>query len=266
MKDYVGENQRILDEWEVRINAKENEPNFAPDGILYRGKPEDYATYSEFTENKEKENKLWSEAPIRYMFLTKDQNAWGEDAWDVRGETGRKQKDSESIPYRFYRNLMYILYGLTHSRDKLCGYDDFTNQQAIKEYDEAPLARINVKKQAGSSSIANGRLEQYINDYKDLLKKQVELLDADVLVCCGYSESVGETGNLILNFLKENVYDLKKFDDWIYVEKEDDKVKRIAINAWHLSYSGVSQRDFYEGVVSSYHNFIQKHPEFVKHR
>ena len=39
MKDYVGENQRILDEWEVRINAKENEPNFAPDGILYRGKP-----------------------------------------------------------------------------------------------------------------------------------------------------------------------------------------------------------------------------------
>ena len=26
------------------------------------------------------------------------------------------------------------------------------------------------------------------------------------------------------------------------------------------------QKDFYEGLVSSYHKFIQKHPDFKKHR
>ena len=150
---------------------------------------------------------------------------------------------------------------------------EYKHDEDIKDYEVfSDKKKLDALRTKIVQNLINGKipenvsLEQYINDYKDLLKKQVELLDADVLVCCGYSESVGETGNLILNFLKENVYDLKKFDDWIYVEKEDDKVKRIAINAWHLSYSGVSQRDFYEGLVSSYHNFIQKHPEFVKHR
>lgn len=264
MKDYVEENNRVLKEWEERIRANEEESNFAPDGILYRGEPYDEFGYCEFDANKDLENQLWSEAPLRYLFITKDQNAGGGEAWDVRGETGRKYKDSKNIPYRFYRNMMYILYGLIHSKKEICGYDNFTNEQAINEYDRVPLARINVKKQAGGSSIDNSTLKRYIEDYKDLLIKQIELLDADILICCGYSDSEEDTGNIILNFLKNNIYSFKQFDNWIYFEEGNGYIKRIAINAWHLSYNGVSQRDFYEGVISSYHKFVKLHPDFIE--
>lgn len=263
MKDYVGGNERILKEWEECVKINEKIPNFSPDGILYRGKPYDELGYSEFEADKDLENRLWSNAPIRYLFITKDQNAGDEQAWDVRGETGRKYKDSKYISYRFYRNMMYILYGLTHSKIEMCGYDDFTDEEAIEEYDNVALARINVKKQAGGSSITNDTLKKYIEAYKDLLKQQIELLDADILICCGYSNSENDTGNIILNFLRDNIYHFEQFDEWIYFEKENDRIRRIAINAWHLSYRGVSQRDFFEGLISSYIKFIKAHPDFT---
>ena len=99
----------------------------------------------------------------------------------MRSETGRSNKNSCSIRYQFYRNLMYILYGIINSEDTLCGYEDFTNEQAIQTYDNAPVARINVKKQAGGSSIDNNTLKTYIERDKEFLIEQISALDADVL-------------------------------------------------------------------------------------
>ena len=257
--NFVEKNDSILQKWKEHIEKVEENPEFSSDGIIFRGEIDQNERYS----NPEKENELWENAPIRYLFLTKDQNAWGEAAWDVRSEIGRSNKDSSSIQYRFYRNLMYILYGLINSEDTLCGYEDFTNEQAIQTYDGAPVARINVKKQAGGSSIDNNKLKTYIERDKEFLIEQISALDADVLICCGYSESIENTGNIILNFLNKDMYNFTKINEWIYY---DDKAKKVAINAWHLSYRGVSQKDFFEGLVTAYHKFIIKHQDFCKHR
>ena len=266
--NFVEKNDSILQKWKEHIEKFEKNPKFASDGIMFRGAIEQRSTgENERYSNPEKENELWENAPIRYLFLTKDQNAGDDEkkakAWDVRSETGRSNTDSCSIRYLFYRNLMYILYGIINSEDTLCGYEDFTNEQAIQTYDNAPLARINVKKQAGGSSIDNMTLKEHIERYKEFLVEQITALDADVLICCGYSESIEDTGNIILNFLNKEIYNFTKINEWIYY---DDKTKKVAINAWHLSYRGVSQQEFFEGLVSAYHQFVIKHPDFIKHR
>ena len=265
--NFVEKNDSILQKWKEHNEKVEDDPKFASDGIMFRGEIDQYSKdQNERCSNPEKENELWENAPIRYLFLTKDQNAGdGKDdkAWDVRSEIGRSNEDSCSIQYRFYRNLMYILYGIINSEDTLCGYEDFTNEQAIQTYDSAPLARINVKKQAGGSSIDNKKLKEHIERYKEFLVEQITALDADVLICCGYSESIEDTGNIILNFLNKEIYNFTKINEWIYY---DDKAKKVAINAWHLSYIGVSQQDFFEGLVTAYHKFIIEHQDFCKHR
>ena len=260
--DYVTENERILEKWRKR-NEERGETNFADDGIMYRGQIDDNSTERYESDNKQ-ENKMWNEAPLRILFLTKDQNA-GEDcdAWDVRGETG-------NLSYAFFRNLMYQLYGLviTKSGDKV-DYNSFTNEQAIELYKTFPIARINAKKEAGVSSVSNHTLKFYIERDCELLKEQILNLDADIIICCGYSDYVEESGNLLLNFLKKECYNnLDNKDDngwidndgWIYYDKENNK---LAINNWHLS-ARKSSEEWFNQLIDAYHCFLEKHPNFIK--
>lgn len=76
MKNYVEENKNILDEWEKFNEQQEDVPNFARDGIMYN--------YSGNDANDE--NMTWSNAPIRFLFITKDQNAKEGEAWDLRDD------------------------------------------------------------------------------------------------------------------------------------------------------------------------------------
>lgn len=254
MKDYVAENERILNEWR-KYNEKNGETNFADDGIMYRGIIEEFDYGTERFSDEDQENKMWNEAPLRILFLTKDQNAGGYDAWDVRGETG-------NLSYAFFRNLMYQLYGLVNTRPGYKADYKFTNEQAIELYNSFPIARINAKKEAGVSSVSNHTLKYYIERDSRYLKEQILNLDADIFVCCGYSENVEESGNLLLNFLKKECYhNLNKQDDnWIYFDEENNK---IAINNWHLS-ARLGAEEWYNQIINAYHHFLEKHPNFIK--
>jgi len=257
MKDYVAENERILNEWR-KSNEERGETNFADDGIMYRGKIEEFDYGTERFSDEKQENKMWNEAPLRILFLTKDQNAGGDDAWDVRGETGK-------LSYAFFRNLMYQLYGLVNTKPGLKADYNFTNEQAIELYNTFPIARINAKKEAGSSSIFNQTLRDYIERDKKYLKKQIVNLDADIIVCCGYSENIEESGNLLLNFLRNEChYNLIKQDDdgWIYYD-DNEKKPMIAINNWHFS-ARKSSEEWYNLLIDAYHRFLEKHPNFIK--
>lgn len=251
MKDYIAENERILEEWR-KSNESYGETNFAADGIMYRGITDGIVRYSD----KEKENKMWNEAPLRILFLTKEQNGGENGAWDVRGETW-------SLSYAFFRNLMYQLYGLVNTKP---GYKEdytFTKEDAIELYNSFPIARINAKKEAGGQSIKNETLKGYIERDKEFLKKQILNIDADIIVCCGYSESIEDSGNLLLNFLNKECYlNLNKQNDdgWIYY---DENLNKVAINNWHLS-ARKSSAKWYDQLIEAYYNFVNKHPEFTE--
>ena len=257
MKDYVAENERILKEWR-KSNEKNGETNFADDGIMYRGKIEEFDYGTERFSDEDQENKMWNEAPLRILFLTKDQNAGEYDAWDVRGETG-------NLSYAFFRNLMYQLYGLVNTKPGYKADYKFTNEQAIELYNTFPIARINAKKEAGVSSVSNHTLKYYIDRDGKFLKEQIQNLDADIIVCCGYSENIEESGNLLLNFLKNECdYNLIKQEDdgWIYYDDNENSPK-IAINNWHFS-ARKSSEEWYNQITDAYHRFLEKHPDFIK--
>ncbi len=260
MKNYVAKNKKILDEWEKSNKKNYNECNFAPDGIMYRGAFDNYGSSIERLESlNEEENNSWAKATLRILFLTKDQNAGGEDAWDVRGETGK-------LSYAFFRNLMYQLYGLVNTKPGCKADYNFTNEEAIELYNTFPIARINAKKEAGGSSLPNKTLRYYLDREhdKDFLKRQIKNLDADIIVCCGYSESVEESGNLLLNFLNNNCnyhfeWQNKEKENWMWY---DEKKNKLAINDWHLSVRGSSEQ-IYNEMMQAYHTFLQDHPHFT---
>lgn len=284
MKDYVAENQRILDRWRNEY-VKRNKTDwpgyfnlheyFAPDGIMYKGEflgEERY--FKNEQENEEtfyrvfrwvripcgEENDLWANAPLRLLFLTKDQNTGDNPAWDVRSESYRyiseKYKPEEmwlDTSNAFNRNLVYTLYGILKTTvDHPMGYNDFTDKDALFFADKQIFARINCKKEVGEEKCDNAVLNKAINNDKDILKEQVLNLDADIFVCCGLM-------SFMPNLLNNMGYHFKEQDDdkWIYYDLEDNK---LAINSYHLSYSGFK----YEGLISAYHEFLKKHPDFIK--
>lgn len=119
---------------------------------------------------------------------------------------------------------------------------------------------INCKKEGGDASCYTPALIDAMNEYKDYLVKQIRNVDADLIICCGYSESAGCP---ILDFLKANVYDLEyageAYEDVWY----DKTANKLAIASWHPS-ARVSHEAFYHYIVETYQRFIHDHPSFVE--
>ncbi len=282
MKDYVAENNRILKEWrDCYVNKispewpdwskEELAQYFALDGIMNMGeiKPnpktfDNGDTVFRWTrEYSGKENDMWSNDPLRILYLTKDQNSYGDIAWDVRGESFRypdenykQYLDTKNV---FYRNLAYSLYGI-HKANNCClmQYSDIVNESVVELLNSQIFARINCKKEVGGAVCSNFTLKNAIEEGRSCLKKQILNLDADIFVCCGYSQSIKPTGNLMLNFLIEIGYHFEQaVGEWIYYDKGNNKV---AINSYHLSYPKFN----YDGMIAAYNVFLRTHPEFLE--
>lgn len=287
VKDYAGENQRILNEWcekfvqdklkDKEYDGYEREKYFAKDGLMNRGDFEykDGVWLRKMSEGGKKENKLWREAPLRILFLTKDENTGGDEAWDVRQETFyAKYKEREVNAFSnsfFYQNEACLLYGLLHTNlhNGLFDFEKFSWEDALQFSNEQIFARINCKKEVGYEKIDDKDLlrsimiEKYDKNY---LKEQISSLDADVFICCGSRSDK----NIILDTLNE-CYD-KKFK-WIgYATWFNEEENKLAIDAYHLSffkYGGLKAR--YDEVVGVYYNFIKyihdkKGIDFTRHR
>ena len=269
MKDYVAENERILNEWRNHLNQYEY---FAPDGIMYKGEFRGAYKYYENGEYKfrwvripsGRENILWTNAPLRVLFLTKDQNTSRDTAWDVRSET-YWAADENVTPEergidksRFNSNLVYILYGILNTTaDKQVGYNDFTDNEALSFADEQIFARINCKKEVGGRECKNYDLQKAIDRDFKLLKEQILNLDADIFVCCGHQNE----NNIILN----TVCDIYK-DEFEYVNCVEGKgtgmhynAKRnkLAIDAYHLSHLKGGPEARYNETVGMYYEFLK---------
>lgn len=289
MEDYVGKNQRILDEWRAKfIQDKQTDKDyydwtqedlstlFAEDGIMNKGKM--YKKDDIIWRESGNENEMWSKAPIRILFLTKDENA--DIAWDVRSETFYAKglelpiTDYQVSSSFFYQNEVCLLYGLLKSNleNGYQEFNDFTWEDALRFSDEQIFARINLKKEIGGGKLDNKDLQEAINKYFDYIKKQIVLLDADVFICCGSQSD----NNILLNTL----YDIYK-DEFKYVDygtgkgtaaHYNEKRNKLAIDAYHLAYGrngGLGAR--YVEIVGAYFDFIKylkttKGIDFSKHR
>lgn len=264
-------NERILSQWEAQSCNNGEIDEFVPDGIMFRGQIRQCADGCEHLPSKgfEKEAETWEKAPMRFLFITKELNSYGGDAWEVRKEVGgRKSVDDCQFHGCFHTNLLSQLYGLGNTTPKFeVRWEDVEverstfNKSVYDFYDNCALARINVKKQVGEERTDPAVLRVYMEKYKVFLQKQILNLDADIIVCCGSSK---KDGNPILDFLIDNCpcySDLKKVNSWIYYS---EKKNIIAIDSWHLSYFAVTRENFYSDMIEAYYEFLQLHPDFVK--
>ena len=270
-KDYVKENQRILDELEQEYIKRREDVCLAADGIMFRGPIVKGEIGHWIHEQSGTENELWSNCPIRILYLTKDQNGGkdNDDYWDLRGDAYHhpNSKVEENILYSaggsLNTNLVKSLYGLvTATPESMVEFKDIDKKEAVKISDTYPFARINCKKVVGGPKCSNSILANALHQDRDFISKQILNLDADIIVCCGNQQGK----NLILDFLNDIGYNFQKpkegnkaYDIWF-----DPHKNKIAIDAYHLGYYGYSRESMYNDIVKTYHSFLQQHPDFIK--
>lgn len=249
MKFSIHEEEDILmKEWLDRSVSSCDGDELSHDGLLFRG--EIYYEEGCWHRKRGEEEALWHNADRRLLILTKDLN--DDEAWDIRQETGRLNTVAYSyeraIP--FYKNLRMWSYGLLKTTP-----DSFPEFEEARDmmlsgpfYETAPVARVNCKKQVGQGSISDPVFMGFLEKYASLLKRQISLYDADVILCCGSSNG----RNLILDFVKSQyLTDLVPVPDtgnWIY---RSPSTGRIAVNSYHPS-ARIGYECTYTDMMSSF--------------
>lgn len=100
------------------------------------------------------------------------------------------------------------------------------------------------------SRVENRVLKDAMNKDRLFLAEQLKLYKANIILCCGYTE---KTGNLILNFVRENyLHDLKAVkntEDWIYFS---EKRNIIVINSYHPSATILDDESSYDELMKNF--------------
>lgn len=251
---------------------------FCSDGLLFRG---DFELINGrcWIRKQGEEEELWKNSPCRLLILTKDTTQNG-GQYDIRSQdTGLKTDTGEKkLPEttRFYQNLFiwsYLLLNAVSNGEiiKYLGNNINLNSQKPGEitswdclpdwenlwkfYSIAPIARVNCKKQIGYNTCENQVLKKHIDLYSVYLKEQIEMYDADIILCCGGSD-------IIKNFVKENYFeDLTSFNNtnWIYYS---EKKHKIVINSYHPSYRRKKPECIYNELSKELGDFLQNHINF----
>ncbi len=240
--------EEIQKQW-LKIALDNNDAeSLCTDGLLFRG-PIRYEN-GFWTRSKGDEEKIWAESPRRLLIITKDLN--DDEGWDIRQETGRYNEVAFSYEraVAFYKNLrMWSYLILTGHPGRMPSFKEARNMNiAGPFYETAPIARVNSKKQVGGSSISDATLMTYLKEYSSLLKAQIELYDANIIYCCGFSNE----RNIILDFVRSHyLTDLMPIpgtDDWFYYSRSANK---LVVNSYHPS-ARIGYEDTYYDLSHTY--------------
>ncbi len=198
-KNIGNELEKLFTEWKDRLK-KDNGPetHFTKDGVMYRS--------GKTNEQVEQE---WLASPKRVVFLLKDQNqgkngTWDEDInlwlkdvdWEdtnARDKWNASAKANRNIKGRLMKNIAYILWGLVKADNNVDRSFKKTNKHhnEVKDFfNSQPFALIECKKEPGVSYLNNRILRHHLNTYGDLLKREIDILHPNIIVCCGGSSEI----------------------------------------------------------------------------
>lgn len=213
------------------------------DGVKFRGNGPIISETGYWSNETGDELIQWLRTYVRILELTKDLN--DSEVWDIRAETGLKNHVSTpTVGCRWYRNLMrweYLLYEFANGR-LLHEFDQLDEETLIRSFNSISSARINCKKTAGCGTCPDSELRRHIRIYGDLVRKQIQELNPNVILIGGCS------GNIILNKIVKELYpDLQRFDKegWIYYSESK---RIIVINGYNPNPIGKIDKDVYDAM------------------
>lgn len=239
---------------QVKHENGEDDISFVCDGVMYKREKDELTT-----------EKDWKESTKRIAFLLKDQNQDGFSWVDDTRKWLVCRDDNWNVESKFLRNIANALWGI-----KVSSPQYLPDPKSVKQYHEditecfrsTPFAFVECKKQGGVSKLSNKALKTYLgkDEYKDLLYREFDILDANIFVC---------TNPFIYEFVQ--VYLTKRKCPGTQMTRvnsvsEKDKLeasvalhlpsKSIVLCSYHPS-AIMSYENFFKGVVTHYQAFVQ---------
>ena len=234
MTDYNGQLDELFRKWEATSIAN-GDDIISKDGLM-RIKDADV-------------NELWEKSPKRVMFLLKDQPDGGGDDirnWLTLPESDKFARRNREVRPVFLKRLAYLLYGFTYDNTE---FWTIKEEDAVKCFLETPFALVETKKQSGGTSVSKKTMDTYINRYKDFLLKEIEILNPNIIVCCG-----GPQHHFALHTLYK-LENLETIDQNVHYDREKDVV---IVYSPHPSVTSCSHQKFFEGVMWHYGIFLKR--------
>ncbi len=201
---YINEIENLFEEW--KKDSMHDAKSFVTDGVI---NPD-----------------VFFEQDIRPLFLLKEAYAKDGIGWDLTKEHNNSFPD-EKQKNTTWPNISRWTYGLfnTTAETKEEFSDDEIFEGKRNKYLQK-IAAINVRKSSGVSVSDMKALRQYAENDKQRLKKQIELTDPNVIICC-YTLSLFKTifDKKRTGFMKNKHYD--------YIELNNHKV--LVLDFYHPS-------------------------------
>lgn len=234
MENYNEKLNILFDKWEAE-SVKNGEEDFCRDGLMYK-----------YEHDKNYVDELWEKSQKRILFLLKDPKEYSGDSRDWLNYEKNRQLQSS-----FIKKLAYVFYGLSTVKDeKIADFRDITHEQLVECFNEIPFAFVESKKQAGTIQIQDKVLDKYINDYKEFLTEEINILKPNIVICFGGPQ---------YHFAVTDLFkDAEKIDNNIRLHKETNT---LIIYSYHPS-ARKSYESFYSEVMREYSKFLAKYPDF----
>lgn len=250
--------EQLFERWAARARELHDSEDITKDGLLYRGELW-FDGYCQVHQRGDEEH-MWNEAPLRLMVLTKE--LYDEDGWDLRGESGRVPSphlENSKTAYRFFPNMELWAYGLLNTPGRKTIPFDKANRQPVlqQHYEQAPIVRINCKKQPEERAVSKTVLSRYLRDYASLLREQVLMYDADIILCLG-----GQ--GLLVKFLAEHCFgDLHQLNEHCYYSAAAGVA---VVRQYHPCYNVYTPKEMYTTMMKDYQQLLTKTPQFPRQR
>lgn len=249
--------EKLFADWKDRLKENGDGCFFTKDGLLRQNGKTD--------EQIEQE---WLSSSKRIMFLLKDQNQDGSSKWDedirdwlkdIEGDDEKalvQKRKNRNLDIQFTKRIAFLLWGLS-KLDKGC--DWWCNEVAmhideVKEYfNTQPFALVECKKMPGDGYLDDKVLKKHLQNYGDLLKKEIDLLNPNIIVC---------TSPYIFDFVvnsypQKTIHTLDGYES-IRIIQNNTQIDSIILCSYHPSVRN-NDEFFYEGVMYHFREYLRKY-------
>ena len=205
-----------------------------PNGIINHA--EDY-----FIADGIVDSSIWNDIEHkRILFILKE--AYGTDWGEATLATWIKNSHPK---HRMWKRVARLVYGIQNTTETYMS--KYRPQLSDKDHADAldQIAVVNLKKSNGKSTSNYDEIAEYARYDKEEIKKELELIDADVIVCGSTFKTLYE-----IVYEKQPLPDSEKNDNWFYYMDLDGK-RRLYIDFYHPANQWPDLMNYYS-LVSIY--------------